>query len=49
MRRLQCFKANKNCAICKYWTGKTVVLCSSELNFCIYEFSLIRFLKAVFK
>lgn len=50
MYKVTCEQAEGvNCAVCKYWNnnGNELIVCSEDR--CWYKFSLIRWIKAVFK
>ena len=50
MYRLSCGQSrNHNCATCKIWNGKGSGNFICDEHRCFYEFSFIRFIKAVFK
>jgi len=50
MYKLSCGQSkNHNCAICKTWNGKGSGNFICDEHRCYYEFSLIRFIKAVLR
>jgi len=52
MRKVKCVQSkDNNFAICKNWTGTGAgtIVCNNNICRCIYEFSFINYLKAVFE
>lgn len=52
MRKLHALKTavktkKINCAVCEYWSGKTEIVCSRELDYCTYKFNFKNWLSAI--